>query len=99
MEELNKYLSNKLFNEDWEYVPSSYNGDGEPLEELNDKNVKWIFINTETEVIMPVTEKDLKGWADDFDLGDEFINSIKALKIGESYDADGGISIYIRIKK
>lgn len=99
MKELNQYLSSKLIKEDWEYMPSSYSGDGEPLSELNDKNVKWIFINTETEVIMPVTEKDLDNWAEDFGIGDEFTKAVKALKIGESYDADGGISIYVRIKK
>ena len=68
------------------------------LPKLGDPKNKWLFINTETEILMPVTEKDLAGWSEDF--GDDTLEKeVKALKIGDSYDADGGISIYVRIKK
>jgi hypothetical protein len=33
------------------------------------------------------------------DEGDDILKECQKLKIGESYDADGGISIYVRIKK
>jgi len=83
----------------WSFVSSSWdNNDGESLNGLNKKDAKWLFINTESEILMPVTEKDLKEWSED-NGNDELEKAVKALKIGESYDADGGISIYVRIKK
>lgn len=65
---------------------------------LDKKEVKWILINTETESISGVTERDLKQWTEDFEGFDEGEKAVKALKVGESYDSDGGINIYVRIK-
>ena len=71
---------------------------GIKLPGLENKNTKWLLINTETEQISGVTERDLKQWTEDFDGFDEGEKAVKALKVGESYDSDGGINIYIRIK-
>jgi len=91
-----KNIVNKI-NENWEYnddLRSSAKG-----VELNiPKNAKWLLINTEAETISAVTEKDLDSFKDDFD-DDVTGPEVKKLKIGDSYDADGGINIYIRIKK
>lgn len=84
----------------WEYFksvtdPSTASID---LPGLDKKEVKWILINTETESISAVTERDLKQWTEDYEGFDEGEKAVKALKVGESYDSDGGINIYIRIK-
>lgn len=64
---------------------------------LDDDEAKWLFINTQGEEIAPYTEADLRQATKD--LEDDFLEKeVKKLKIGESYDADGGISIYVRIK-
>jgi len=66
---------------------------------LDKADNKWLFINTQGEMIAPVSEADLKEWADEMDEGDDILKECQKLKIGEAYDADGGISIYVRIKK
>ena len=71
---------------------------GVNLPNLDNKDIKWLLINTENQTISGVTEKDLKQWSEDFDGFEEGEKAVKALKIGDSYDADGGINIYIRIK-
>ena len=48
--------------------------------------------------ISAITENDLDSFKYDFD-DDVTGPKVKKLKIGDSYDADGGINIYIRIKK
>ena len=84
-------------NEGWEFTAHLSDTKGE---ELNiPKSAKWLLINTEGEIISAVTAKDLNSFIDDFDADPEDIAKIKKLKIGESYDADGGINIYVRIKK
>ena len=81
----------------WEFIESSWDNSGEPLDALDISAVKWILVNTESEFIMAVTEKDLKSWSEDE--GDDTLEKeVKKLKIGESYNADGGINIYLRIK-
>ncbi len=87
-------------NQGWEYFsdvtfPSTA---GIDLPGLDKKEVKWILINTETESISAVTERDLKQWTEDYEGFDEGEKAVKALKIGDSYDSDGGINIYVRIK-
>ena len=97
MKDIKKFINEN--KKGWSFVSSTWdNSGGESLSGLNRKDVKWLFISTETEILMPVTEKDLEGWSEDF--GDDTLEKeVKALKIGDSYDADGGISIYVRIKK
>lgn len=69
------------------------------LPRLDKPENKWLFINTQGEMIAPISEADLKEWTDEMDEGDDILKECQKLKIGEAYDADGGISIYIRIKK
>lgn len=86
----------KFINEDWEFQSHLQDTTSE---ELNiPENAKWLLINTEGEMISAVTEKDLDSFTKDFD-DEETGPAVKKLKIGETYDADGGINIYIRIKK
>ena len=83
-------------NESWEYTDNLQSREGV---EINvPETAKWLLINTEGETITAVTEKELDSFKDDFD-DDETAQAVKKLKIGESYDADGGINIYVRIKK
>lgn len=82
--------------ESWEYADNLQSREGV---EINvPEKAKWLLINTEGEMITAVTEKELDSFKDDFD-DDETAQVVKKLKIGESYDADGGINIYVRIKK
>ena len=83
--------------ESWEYNSSLLSPETD-VEFNVPKNAKWLLINTETEMISAVTEKDVDSFKDDFD-DNEIGPALKKLKIGESYDADGGINIYVRIKK
>ena len=83
-------------NESWEYTDNLQSREGV---EINvPEKAKWLLINTEGETITAVTEKELDSFKDDFD-DDETAQAVKKLKIGESYDADGCINIYVRIKK
>lgn len=83
-------------NESWEYTDNLQSREGV---EINvPEKAKWLLINTEGEIITAVTEKELDSFKDDFD-DDKTAQAVKKLKIGESYDADGGINIYVRIKK
>ena len=98
MKDIKTYINEG--NKEWEYfsdvtAPSTV---GIDLPGLDKKEVKWILINTETESISAVTERDLKQWTEDFEGFDEGEKAVKALKIGDSYDSDGGINIYVRIK-
>lgn len=87
-------------NKGWEFFASvtDQGMSGITLPGLTDKKVKWLLINTESEIISGVTERDLKAWTEDDDSFEYAEKAIKALKIGEAFDADGGINIYIRIK-
>ena len=90
-----KDIINKI-NENWEFQSNLKDTSSK---EINvPKDAKWLLINTEGEVISAVTENDIDSWKEDFD-DEETGLAIKKLKIGESYDADGGINIYVRIKK
>ena len=81
----------------WEYFKNVIDTRGISLPGLDDDEAKWLYINTQGETIAPYTEADLKQATED--LEDDFLETeVKKLKIGESYDADGGISIYVRIK-
>ena len=98
MKDIKTYINEG--NKGWEYFsdvtsPSTASID---LPGLDKKEVKWILIDTETESISAVTERDLKQCTEDFEGFDEGEKAVKALKIGESYDSDGGINIYVRIK-
>lgn len=91
-----KDIVNKI-NENWEYI-DDLRSSAKGIELDVPKKAKWLLINTETETISAVTENDLNSFEDDF--GDDVTGpEVKKLKIGDSYDADGGINIYIRIKK
>lgn len=90
-----KHIGN-FINEDWEFQSHLHDTESD---ELNiPEKAKWLLINTEGEMITAITEKDLDSFKDDFD-DEETGPAVKKLKIGESYDADGGINIYVRIKK
>ena len=85
-----------FINENWEFQSHLHDTESD---ELNiPKDAKWLLINTEGEMISAVTEKDLDSFKKDFD-DEETGPAVKKLKLGESYDADGGINIYVRIKK
>lgn len=85
----------------WEYFKSVTDPStaGINLPGLENKNTKWLLINTQNEMIAPYTESDLKQASEDLEDDGYLEKSVKALKIGESFDSDGGINIYIRIKK
>ena len=91
-----KDITSKI-NEGWEFNKKLSSTDKGVDIEIP-KGAKWLLINTETETIAAVTKKDLDSFAADFD-DEETGPAVKKLKIGESYDADGGINIYIRIRK
>lgn len=95
MKDIKNYITES--SKGWEYLESITDTTGINLPGLDNKAAKWLLINTETETISAVTEKDLDSFKDDF--GDDVTGpKVKKLKIGESFDADGGINIYIRIK-
>ena len=81
--------------EDWE-LEETMNGDGQLK---NDS--KFILIHTEYETISFISEKELKDmFVDDPDgKGDIIVKMLLSLKIGKSYSPDGGINVYLRIRK
>lgn len=85
-----------FINEGWEFLSDLHNTKSDNIN--IPKEAKWLLINTEGEMISAITENDLDSFEDDFN-DKETAQEVKKLKIGESYDADGGINIYIRIKK
>ena len=87
-------------NKGWEFFASTSDPSMSAIKlpGLSNKNVKWLLINTQTEIISAVTERDLKAWTEDDDSFEYAEKAIKDLKIGDSFDSDGGINIYIRIK-
>lgn len=91
---LEKYIRESQ-NAEWEFN-SDIDGYGKSVS-FSVKN-KWLYINTETLIIAPVDEKTLNSYVKEFDMDPEELKDIKNLKVGESYDADGGITIYVRIK-
>ena len=98
MKNIKNYITES--SKGWEYFksvtdPSSL---GIDLPGLDNKNAKWLLINTQDETISPYTEADLKQATKDLEDDDTIENEVKKLKIGESYDSDGGINIYVRIK-
>ena len=95
MKNIKNYITES--SKGWEYFKSvtDPSGTGINLPGLDNKDAKWILINNQDEMISPYTIADLKQATKD--LEDDFIEkSVKALKIGESFTADG--EIYIRIK-
>ena len=97
MKNIKNYINES--SKGWEYFksvtdPSSL---GIDLPGLDNKNVKWLYIDTQNEMISPYTEADLRQATKDLE-DDTLENEVKKLKIGESYDSDGGINIYVRIK-
>lgn len=99
MKDIKQYITEG--KDSWEYFESvtDPSGAGIKLPGLEKNSIKWLLIDTETEMISGVTEYDLKQWTEDFEGWDEGEKAVKSLKVGESYDADGGINIYLRIKK
>ena len=95
MKDIKNYITES--NNGWQFDRGSIKQSSISLDELNDSAVKWIRINTESEVILPVTNNDIKLWAEDEE-NDTLEVEVFKLKIGESYNADGGTNIYIRIK-
>ena len=95
MKNIEKFLTES--KHDWSYQSDIFGYDDIKLPNLGNDENKWLFINTEGEMIAPISESDLENFADDME-DDTILKECKKLKIGESYDADGGISIYIRIK-
>ena len=98
MKDIKKYITES--SKGWEYFksvtdPSTF---GIDLPGLDNKDAKWLFIDTQNEMISPYTEDDLRQATKDLENDDTIEKEVKKLKIGESYDSDGGISIYIRIK-
>ena len=91
-----KDIKNFISESSWEFQSNLNDTVGEGIDVPDD--AKWLLINTETEMIIAITEKDLDSFKDDFD-DEETGPAVKKLKVGESFDADGGINIYIRIKK
>jgi len=61
-------------------------------------DVKWVGIYTEGETIESVTEDDIKSWEDDFE-DEEIINNMYDIELGDAWDSDGGLHIYIRIRE
>lgn len=84
----------------WEYFSSvtDPSSAGIKLPGLDNKDAKWLYINTESQMITPYTEDDLKQWTKDYEGDDTGEKAVKALKIGEIYNEDGGINLYVRIK-
>ena len=60
---------------------------------------KWIGIYTEGEEIEGVTEADVKEWESWDDVNGGELTELRDLKVGDYYDSDGGLHIYIRIRK
>ena len=101
-------------NESWEYtdnlqsregveinVPEKakwllINTEGEMITAVTEKELD--SMGEDVESLSDKYKKELDSFKDDFD-DDETAQAVKKLKIGESYDADGGINIYVRIKK
>lgn len=98
MKDIKNYIMES--HKGWEFFKSVTDPStaGVDLPGLDNNAVKWILINIETESISAVTERDLKQWTEDYEGFDEGEKAVKALKVGESYDSDGGINIYVRIK-
>jgi len=97
MKDINKYITES--SKSWEYFKSVTDPStaGINLPGLDNKDAKWLLIHMRDEMISPYTESDLKQATKDLE-DDTLEKSLKALKIGESYDSDGGINIYVRIK-
>ena len=97
MKNIKNYITES--SKGWEYFKSVTDSStlGIDLPGLDSKNAKWLFIDTQGEMISPYTEADLKQATKDLE-DDTLEKEVKKLKIDESYDADGGISIYVRIK-
>lgn len=62
-------------------------------EEFNDSDIKWVCISTEGFSVDGVTKQDFSDWEDN-----ELETECRKLKLGDYYDSDGGLHIYIRIK-
>ena len=95
MKNIKNYITES--SKGWEYFESVTDTSSINLPGLDNKATKWLFINTQGEMISPYTAADLKQATEDLE-DDTLEKEVKKLKIGESYDADGGISIYVRIK-
>ena len=62
------------------------------------KDVKFIRINTQDNMITWWDEDEVESWEDEDLMSPKDVHSILALGPGELFDADGGINIYIRFK-
>lgn len=96
MKNIKNYLTES--SKGWEYFKSvtDPSGAGIDLPGLDNKNAKWLLIDTQGEMISPYTEADLKQATKDLEDDDTIEKEVKKLKIGESFNADR--DIYIRIK-
>jgi len=85
----------------WEFFDNVTDtfGSGIELSGLNKNNIKWLLVNLDSEIIAGVTEHDLDSWTEDDEYFKDAAKAIKSLNVGDSYDADGGINIYLRIRK
>ena len=99
MKDIKQYITEG--KDGWEFFDSATDtfGSGIELSGLENQKIKWILVNTDSEIIAGVTEHDLDSWAEDDEYFKDAAKAIKSLKIGDSYDADGGINIYLRIRK
>ena len=60
------------------------------------KSAKYLWLNTEGDIYGFMTDKHIEAFGKDFD-DEESVKEILGLKVGEVFDADGGINIYFRI--
>ena len=83
----------------WKYISSVSNSSnsGVKLPGLENKDAKWLYIDMNNQIITPYTEDDLKQWTEDYEGDDTGEKAVKALKIGEIYNADDN-NLYLRIK-
>jgi hypothetical protein len=83
----------------WKYFSSVTDPSGAAikLSGLENKDAKWLYIDMNNQMITPYTEDDLKQWTKDYEGDDTGEKAIKALKIGEIYNADDN-NLYVRIK-
>lgn len=90
MRTINEYM-NESNNDQWTIL-TSMNGIKQAKVDLNNSEMLWF--NLDSQMMAPISSDDIRYLEhEDKDLAD----IIRSLKVGESYDADGGINIYMRI--
>lgn len=90
MRTINNFI-NESNNDQW-IINTSVNGAKQAKVDFNNSEMLWF--NLDSQVMAPMSNDDIRYLEhEDQDLA----NAIEGLKVGESYDADGGINIYMRI--